>query len=57
MVPTIIEETSVINRRRWDGRMTILAFNFEGSAVKYGIWNGQEIADKGNLERRKRGVK
>ncbi|MBO0465959.1 ROK family protein [Enterococcus plantarum] len=29
--------------------MAILAFDFGGSAVKYGIWNGQEITDKGNF--------
>ncbi|MEI5993009.1 ROK family protein [Candidatus Enterococcus mansonii] len=29
--------------------MAILAFDFGGSAVKYGIWNGQEITDKGKF--------
>lgn len=30
--------------------MAILAFDFGGSAVKYGIWNGQEITNKGNFK-------
>ena len=29
--------------------MAILAFDFGGSAVKYGIWNGHEITDKGKF--------
>ncbi|EOH99387.1 ROK family protein [Enterococcus haemoperoxidus ATCC BAA-382] len=29
--------------------MAILAFDFGGSAVKYGVWNGQEMTDKGKF--------
>lgn len=29
--------------------MTILAFDFGGSAVKYGVWNGKEMTDKGKF--------
>lgn len=29
--------------------MAILAFDFGGSAVKHGIWNGQEMSDKGKF--------
>ena len=30
--------------------MEILAFDFGGSAVKYGVWNGQEMSDKGQFK-------
>lgn len=29
--------------------MAILAFDFGGSAVKYGVWNGKEMTDKGKF--------
>lgn len=31
------------------GKMTILVFDFGGSAVKYGLWNGQEINNQGKF--------
>lgn len=30
--------------------MAILAFDFGGSAVKHGVWNGQEMMDKGSFK-------